>query len=141
MKARISVITLGTRDLPRARRFYCEGLGWAASSSSNEHIVFIDAGGVVLALYSRDQLAEDARLDAAGSGFGGVTLAHNVRTRQEVDLALRVAERAGARIIKPAQEVFWGGYSGYFADPDGHPWEVLYHPYLAFAEDGSLRTD
>src|SRR5579871_5345993 len=99
MEPRLTVVTLGVSDLSRARRFYCEGLGWRASSASNEHIVFIDAGGVVLALYPRERLADDAKVDPAGSGFGGVTLAHNVGSKSEVDAALAAAQKAGARIL------------------------------------------
>lgn len=137
MKARISVITLGVSDLPRSRRFYCEGLGWKASSTSSEHIVFIDMGGIVLGLYPRDLLAADATL-SPGSGFGGVTLAQNVGSKAEVDAALRVAVEAGATLLKPAADTFWGGYSGYFADPDCHPWEVAYNPFWGLDEAGSV---
>jgi uncharacterized glyoxalase superfamily protein PhnB len=139
MKPRLTVVTLGVRDLGRARAFYCDGLGFRASSTSNEHIVFIDAGGIVLGLYGREALAEDARLGAAGSGFGGVTLACNARSKREVDAALARAERAGARILKPAQDVFWGGYSGYFADLDGHPWEVAWNPYWPLDGRGGVQ--
>ena len=89
----------------------------------------MDAGGIVLALYRRKLLADDANVPSEGSGFSGVTLARNVGSKAEVDGALEAAKKAGARILKPAQEVFWGGYSGYFADPDGHPWEVSYNPH------------
>jgi len=129
MEPRISVVTLGVSDLERARDFYLKGLGWQASSSSNEHITFIDAGGLVLALYSRTALAEDARVSPAGSGFGGITLAHNVHAKAAVDATLAEAVGAGAVLLKPAEDTFWGGYSGYFADPDGHPWEVAYNPH------------
>jgi catechol 2,3-dioxygenase-like lactoylglutathione lyase family enzyme len=129
MNPRITVVTLGVSDIPRSRRFYCEGLGFEASSASNPNVVFIHAGGVVLGLYSRSALAEDAHLPPEGSGFGGITLAWNLRAKAEVDAALIVAEKAGAKILKTAREVFWGGYSGYFADPDGHPWEVAYNPH------------
>lgn len=128
MSPRLTVVTLGVTDLPRSRRFY-EALGFRASRTSNEHVVFLDAGGVVLGLYPRALLAEDACLPESGSGFGGVTLARNVSTRAEVDAALALAKTAGGAILKPAQEVFWGGYSGYFSDPDGHPWEVAHNPH------------
>ncbi len=132
-------MTLGVADLPRARRFYCEGLGWRAAPSSSEHIVFIPVGGLVLALYPREALAEDAHLPpGAPGGFGGITLAHNARSRAAVDEALALAVRAGARLLKPAQEVFWGGYSGYFADPDGHPWEVAHNPHWQLSWDGRV---
>lgn len=137
MKPRISVITLGVTDLARARRFYCEGLGWKASSTSDEHVVFIDMGGVVLGLYPRDLLAEDATL-TPGTGFGGVTLAQNLGSKAEVDAALRDAVKAGATLLKPAADTFWGGYSGYFADPDGHPWELAYNPFWGLDEAGRV---
>jgi uncharacterized protein len=138
MKPRITVITLGVSNLERSRAFYVEGLGWKASTSSNEHITFIDAGGVVLALYPREALAEDAKVNADGSGFGGITLAHNVAAKAEVDAALDAAVTAGAKLLKPAQEVFWGGYSGYFADPDGYAWEVAYNPHWKLDEEGRV---
>jgi catechol 2,3-dioxygenase-like lactoylglutathione lyase family enzyme len=139
MHPSLSVITLGVEDLQRSRRFYCEGLGFRAARGSDENIVFLQAGGVVLGLYPRKLLAEDAMLPHAGSGFGGITLARNVASKAEVDAALEQAERAGARILKSAREVFWGGYSGYFADPDGHPWEVAYNPYWELGEDGQVK--
>ncbi len=137
MNPRISVITLGVTDLARARRFYCEGLGWKASSTSDEHVVFIDLGGTVLGLYPRDLLAEDATL-TPGTGFGGVTLAQNLGSKAEVDAALRDAVEAGATLLKPAADTFWGGYSGYFADPDGHPWELAFNPYWGLDEAGRV---
>lgn len=139
MKPRLTVVTLGVRDLGAARRFYLDGLGWPASSAGNEHVTFIDAGGVVLALFGRDALAADAQLPAAGSGFGGITLAHNVGSRGEVDAALEDARRSGGVILKPAHETFWGGYSGYFADPDGHPWEVAHNPFWPLDAKGLVQ--
>jgi catechol 2,3-dioxygenase-like lactoylglutathione lyase family enzyme len=139
VEQRLTVITLGVADLARARRFYCDGLGWAASPSSSDDIVFIPVGQIVLALYPRGLLAEDAALPPGrAGGFDGVTLAQNVRTRGEVDAALARAAAAGARICKPAQEVFWGGYSGYFLDPDGHAWEVAYNPLWGLTPDGRV---
>ena len=135
---RITIVTLGVADLQRARAFYAEGLGFTVSSSSNDQVVFIEAGGVVLGLYPRELLAEDAQLNPEGSGFGGITLARNVGSENEVDVALAVAKRAGARILKPAQKVFWGGYSGYFADLDGHPWEVAFNPHWKLDERGAV---
>ncbi|MFO0579958.1 MAG: VOC family protein [Polyangia bacterium] len=134
-----TVITLGVADLVRARAFYCDGLGFVASSSGNEHIVFLKTAGIVLALYSRAALAEDACLPAEGSGFGGVTLARNLGSPAEVDAFLARAQQAGARILKPAQKVFWGGYSGYFADPDGHPWEVAHNPFWRLSPAGLVE--
>src|SRR5579872_5165181 len=124
----LSVVTLGVSNLDRSRAFYCDGLGFRASTQSNESIVFIDGGGVLLSLYRRKLLAEDANLPSEGSGFGGFTLAYNVRSPAAVDAMLQVARKAGARILKAAHEAFWGGYSGYFADPDGHAWEVAHNP-------------
>jgi catechol 2,3-dioxygenase-like lactoylglutathione lyase family enzyme len=121
----LTVITLGVSDLARSRRFYCDGLGFSP-------------GGVVLALYPRDLLAKDAQLSPKGSGFGGVTVARNVGTKAEVDAALDAARAAGAKILKPAQEAFWGGYSGYFADPDSHPWEVAYNPHWKLDAEGRV---
>ena len=138
MEQRLSVVTLGVADLERSRRFYEDGLGWRRGNASDE-VVFFQIGGAVLALFPRDALAEDARLPAEGSGFGGVTLAQCVRTREEVDAVLAEAAAAGATILKPAQDVFWGGYSGYFADPDGHPWEVAWNPHWALGDDGGVK--
>ncbi|MDR3500098.1 MAG: VOC family protein [Parvibaculum sp.] len=138
MEPRISLITLGVADVARSRRFY-EALGWRASSASQEGVAFFQAGGMALALFGREALAEDAGLADAGSGFGGIALAQNMRTQEAVDQLMAEAERAGARIVKPAQKVFWGGYSGYFADPDGHLWEIAWNPGFALDADGSLR--
>ena len=126
MEQRLSVVTLGVADLDRARRFYEEGLGWKASGEGSGEIVFFQMGASALALYPRAALAKEVNLPGGseGAGPGGVTLAHNVRRREDVDSTLREAEAAGAAILKPAQDAFWGGYSGYFADPDGHPWET-----------------
>jgi uncharacterized glyoxalase superfamily protein PhnB len=139
MERRLTLVTLGVADVARNRRFY-EQLGWKASSASSESIVFFQlGGGIALALYGRAALAQDACLPGDGSGFGGVTLAHNVRTREEVDAVLDRARKAGARILKPAEDAFWGGYSGYFADPDGHPWEVAWNPHFPLRDDGGLQ--
>jgi len=137
MEPRISLVTLGVADMARARRFY-EALGWHASGQA-EGVTFFQAGGMILSLYGREALAEDAHLPAEGTGFGGITLAYNVRDRADVDRALEEAKAAGAVILKPAEDVFWGGYSGYFADPDGHAWEVAWNPHFPLAEDGTIR--
>jgi hypothetical protein len=139
MEQRISVITLGVADLERSRQFYEHGLGWQASSRSNERITFFQVGGMVLALYARTALAEDAHLANDGTGFGGITLAYNVRRREDVDIILAEVQAIGARLLKPAEEAHWGGYSGYFADPDGYPWEVAWNPYWELREDGSVQ--
>jgi len=138
MEQRVSLITLGVADLQRSREFY-ERLGWRRSMAEVEDVVFFQAGGMALALYSRTELAKDAKISPEGSGFSGIALAYNTRSREEVASALAEAQAAGARILKPAEEAFWGGYSGYFADPDGFPWEVAWNPSFAILEDGSLR--
>lgn len=138
MEPRISLITLGVADIARARRFY-ETLGWKASSTSNEHVAFFQLGGLCLSLFGRAALAEDAHLAEAGSGFRGVALAQNARTREEVDRILDEARAAGATVPKAAEDVFWGGYSGYFADPDGHLWEVAWNPHFTILDDGTIR--
>jgi len=137
MEQRLSLVTLGVRDLAQARGFY-ERLGWRASSASNDGVAFFKAGGVVLGLYGREALAEDASVSAEGSGFAGVALAHNTASRAAVDAVIAEAEAAGGTVIKPAEDVFWGGYSGYFADPDGHLWEVAWNPHFPFDEAGNL---
>ena len=138
MEQRLSLVTLGVADLERARRFYEDGLGWRRGNDHPE-VVFYQLGGMVLALWSRDALAQDAHLSGAGSGFSAIALAYCTRTREEVDAVLAAAEAAGAKILKPAEDAFWGGYSGYFADPDGHPWEVAWNPDWTLADDGSVR--
>ena len=130
MEARISIITLGVADLPRSVRFYRDELNLPLVHEDVDDIAFFDLGGMRLALYPRAALAEDANVTAEGSGFSGVTLAHTVRSKTEVAPILAQAEAAGGRILKPAQDVFWGGHSGYFADPDGHLWEVAWNPYF-----------
>jgi predicted lactoylglutathione lyase len=139
MHPRISMVTLGVADVTRSRRFY-EALGWSASGASTKDIAFFQLDGVVLALYGRAALTEDARLPDRGNtgGFGGVTLAQNVRSRADVDALLAQAEQVGARILKPAEDAFWGGYSGHFTDLDGHPWEVAWAPQFALTADGAL---
>ena len=137
MEQRLSLVTLGVDDLERSRRFYEDGLGWRRGNAHAE-VVFFQIGGAILGLFSREALAADARLPGEGSGFGGMTLGYNARTREEVDAALAEAEAAGAKILKPAQDTFWGGYAGYFADPDGHPWEVVHAPMFTLDADGRL---
>jgi catechol 2,3-dioxygenase-like lactoylglutathione lyase family enzyme len=137
MEQRLSLVTLGVADLDRSRRFY-EALGWRRSNKEAE-VVFFQAGGMVLALWSREELAADAHVPAAGSGFAGIALAYNTRTRDEVDTVLGEAKAAGARILKPAEDAFWGGYTGYFADPDGHIWEVAWNPHWTITDDGCTR--
>ena len=137
MEQRLSLVTRGVADLSRARAFY-EALGWITGASPADDVVFFQAGGMILALWSREQLAEDSVVEDSG-GWGGVTLAHNVRSPEEVDAVIAEAERAGATIGRPGAATFWGGYSGVFLDPDGHPWEVAHNPRWTIAEDGSTR--
>ncbi|MGZ4461814.1 MAG: VOC family protein [Gaiellaceae bacterium] len=136
MDQRISLVTLGVADVARSRRFY-EALGWKSGATPDADVVFFQAGGMVFALWGRQQLAEDSGVEDGGAG-GGVTLACNVRSPEEVDAVLGEAEAAGARIARPGAATFWGGYSGVFVDPDGHPWEVAHHPFWRLAEDGSV---
>jgi catechol 2,3-dioxygenase-like lactoylglutathione lyase family enzyme len=138
MEQRVSLITLGVADLQRSREFY-ERLGWRRSMADTEGVVFFQTGGTALALYPRHELAKDANVSAHGDGFSGIALAYNARTRAEVDSVLNEAEAAGAKLVKPAQEAFWGGYSGYFSDPDGFLWEVAWNPSFSIAADGSIR--
>jgi predicted lactoylglutathione lyase len=136
MEQRVSLVTLGVRDLGRARAFY-EALGWTTRAKPGDDVVFFQAGGMVVALWGREQLAEDSGVQDAG-GWGGVTLAHNVRSPEEVDRVIAEAEAAGATIPRHGAETFWGGYSGAFVDPDGHPWEVAHNPRWRVGEDGSV---
>jgi catechol 2,3-dioxygenase-like lactoylglutathione lyase family enzyme len=133
---RVSLITLGVSDLDRARRFY-EALGWRTGASPADDVVFFQAGGMIVALWGREQLAEDSGVEDGG-GWGGVTLAYNVRTPEEADTLIGQARAAGARIAREPGTTFWGGYSGIFVDPDGHPWEVAHNPHWTLAEDGSV---
>ena len=141
MQPRITVITLGVADLDRSLRFYRDGLGFRPARASNEHITFFQAGGVVLALYPRELLAEDARLPDRGppQGFSGFTLAHNVEQREQVDAVLEEIRAIGGTILKPAEDAFWGGRSGYFADPDGYPWEVAWNPHFPMNDRGLVE--
>jgi hypothetical protein len=136
VEQRLSLVTLGVSDLGRARRFY-EALGWQSGAAPDDDVVFFRAGGTVLALWGRAELAEDSGVEDGG-GWGGVTLAHNVRSPEEVDAVLADAERAGATITRAAGPAFWGGYTGVFTDPEGHAWEVAHNPHWTFAADGSV---
>lgn len=134
--ARVNLVTLGVADLARSRAFYA-ALGWRESSESQEEIAFLQLGPLVLGLWDRQALAEDAQLSAPGTP-GAMSLAINLPSREETDEAYAVAVAAGATALKPPQEVFWGGYSGYFADPDGHLWEVAHNPFWELQPDGSV---
>ena len=137
MDQRVSLITLGVADVAAARAFY-EALGWSSDAKQGDDVVFFQAGGMVVALWSRASLAEDSGVSDAG-GWGGVTLAYNVRSPAEVDAAIEEARSAGATIAREPAATFWGGYSGIFVDPDGHPWEIAHNPFWTLGEDGSVR--
>lgn len=146
MEQRLTLVTLGVRDLARSRAFYEDGLGWTAGPGTQEAVAFYQlAGGLLLGLYGLAALAEDAGLALAdlrpAGNFGGITLAHNVASPEAVDATLREAVAAGATLVKPGQKVFWGGYSGYFADPDGHPWEVAWNPFWTLKDDGTVSLE
>ena len=137
MEQRVSLVTLGVADLFRARAFY-EALGWTTRAAPGDDVVFFQAGGMIVALWDRSFLAEDSGVPDAG-GWGGVTLAHNVRSPAEVDAVIEEARQAGASIPRAGAETFWGGYSGIFVDPDGHPWEVAHNPRWTLADDGTVE--
>lgn len=141
MKQHVHIITLGVKDLETSKRFYSETLGWKISRPQEGIIAFFQAGGVVLALYPRDLLAEDTMASPEGSGFPGVTLAYNAQSEAEVDEIISDLKSKGVKIIKEPQKVFWGGYSSYFADPDDFRWEVAYNPFFAFDENGHLKLE
>ena len=137
MEQRVSVVTLGVHDLGRARAFY-QALGWTTRAEAEDDVVFFQAGGLVVALWDRAKLAEDSGV-ADSPGWGGVTLAHNVRSPSEVDGVVDQARAAGATIAREPGTTFWGGYSGVFVDPDGHPWEVAHNPRWTIDAEGSVR--
>jgi uncharacterized protein len=136
VEQRLSLVTLGVADLARTRAFY-EALGWTTGAKPDDDVVFFLAGCMIVALWDRGRLAEDSGVEDVG-GWGGVTLAHNVRSPAEVDALLAEAEAAGATIARGGAETFWGGYSGVFIDPDGHPWEVAHNPHWTVRDDGSV---
>lgn len=139
MEQRLSIITLGVQDLSRSKKFY-DGLGWkAASSPETEEIIAYDLISMALALYPWDKLAEDAGISAERSGSSAFTLAHNVSSEADVDEMITLAEKNGARITKPAKKAFWGGYSGCFADPDGHIWEIAFNPFAKLGPNGEFQ--
>lgn len=138
MEPRLSLVTLGVADIARSRKFY-EKMGWKASSASNAEVVFFQSVGMILALFGRIDLAADAGIRPEGSGFAGIALAHNVRARTKVDSVLTEAKNAGGTIVKAPKETPWGGYCGYFADPDGHLWEVAWNPHFPIDKDGAIH--
>ena len=136
MEQRVSLVTLGVRDVARARSFY-EALGWTTGAAAGDDVVFFQAGGMIVALWGREQLAEDSGVVDSG-GCGGVTLPYNTRSPGEVDAVIEEARAAGATIPREPAATFWGGYSGVFVDPYGHPWEVAHNPHWTVADDGSV---
>lgn len=141
MEHRLHIVTLGVNDLKRSEKFYSEGLGCKKSAMSQETITFFQLGSVVLALYPKHLLEEDATITMNSSGYSPFTLACNATSEAEVDELLQKAVDAGAKLVKPAQKVFWGGYSGYFADPEGFLWEVAHNPFLSFDNNHNLVLD
>jgi uncharacterized glyoxalase superfamily protein PhnB len=138
MKPRVSLITLGVRDVSRETAFYRDGLGWRKSSAGDEDVAFFHTGGAIFGLYRRDLLANDAGLSSDGSGFVPVTLSHNVAEKEEVDSVYAAALAAGAAGLAAPREVEWGGYVAHFADPEGFVWEIAWNPFFPLAEDGGV---
>ncbi len=134
---RVTLITLGVENLAREIEFY-EAMGLSRRMKQAEGVAFFEAGGIILGLFGRGALAEDAKVENSKPGFSGVALAYNVATEPEVDQVLKAARAAGGKILKKAERVFWGGYSGYFADPEGHLWEVAHNPQVTFDDRGVM---
>ncbi len=137
MEQRLTIVGLGVNDLQTASDFYEHKFGWKKTKSSNENIVFFQLNGILLSLYPREKLAEDATVDSEGSGFKGFTMAYNTRTKDEVDVLIDTLEKKGVKIVKRPEEVFWGGYSSYVADMDDNLWEIAYNPFLPLDEYGN----
>jgi catechol 2,3-dioxygenase-like lactoylglutathione lyase family enzyme len=138
MQQRLTIVTLGVSDLKKSTDFYEKIFGWKKLGAGNEQITFFQLNGIQLALFNRDQLAEDATVESNGKGFRGMTLAYNTRSEKEVDELIDYLETKGVQIVKKPGEVFWGGYSSYIADPDGHLWEIAYNPFLTLDENGNV---
>ncbi|HLO17369.1 MAG TPA: VOC family protein [Anaerolineales bacterium] len=141
MNQHLHLVTLGVRDFQASKKFYTETLGWKPSSNSNDDVTFFQAGGIVLSLFPREELAKDALVPPEGHGFAGFTLAYNAQSETEVNEIIRDLKAKGVKILKEPQKVFWGGYSSYFADPDGYCWEVAYNPFFLFDENGNLKLE
>ena len=139
MEQRLTIITLGVKNLYKSTEFYETQFGWKKSASSNESITFFSLNGIYISLYEKEKLAEDAEIDALGEGFKGFTLAYNARSKEEVDQIFDDFKSKGVKIVKSPQEVFWGGYSGYIADLDGDLWEIAFNPYLKLDENGNIE--
>ena len=138
MEQRVTIIGLGVKDLRISNEFYENKFGWEKMDSSNEAITFFKLNGIMLSLYPREKLAEDATVSPEGHGFKGVSLAYNTRSKEEVDEIITSLEAKGVTIVKRPQEVFWGGYSSYIADPDGHLWEIAHNPFLPIDKEGNV---
>ncbi len=139
MRQKLNIITLGVDDFEKSLNFYETGLGWKKSKASKDGIAFFPLGGITLALYPRQELADDATVKNTRSDFAGLTISYNAKSEKEVDDVLKEVEKSGAKIVKPAQKVFWGGYSGYFRDLDGHLFEVAFNPFVEFDENENLK--
>lgn len=139
MKPRLNIVTLGVKDLQKSKIFYKNALDWEPANGSDDNIVFFNHGGIVLALYPFDKLAEDANIPAVPSGFSGITLAINQDSKAAVTEIFKNAVKNGAKVLIEPRDTFWGGFDAYFADPDGHPWEIAWAPFWEFDEQGSLK--
>lgn len=139
MKPRLNIVTLGVKDLQKSKEFYKNALGWEPAQGSDENIVFFHHGGIVLGLYPVDKLAEDAGISEERSGFSGVTLAINQDSKNAVTETFERAVKNGAKVLVEPRETFWGGFDAYFADPDGHTWEIAWAPFWEYDEQGSLK--
>ena len=139
MEQRLTIVTLGVTDLQKSTRFYEENFGWNKTASSTEQITFFQLNGIQLALFERTELAKDATIDEKGNGFKGVTLAYNTRSENDVDELIKGLETKGVQIVKQPGKVFWGGYSSYISDPDGHLWEIAFNPYLELDDKGNAK--
>jgi catechol 2,3-dioxygenase-like lactoylglutathione lyase family enzyme len=138
MQQKLTIVSLGVADLKTADHFYENCFGWKKTGDSNESISFFKLNGILLALYNREKLAEDAQVDPSGNGFKGFTLAHILKSKEEVDNLFETLKAKDVKVVKAAEEVFWGGYSGYIADPDGNLWEIAYNPYMTMDEEGNV---
>lgn len=139
MEQRLSILTLGVKELEKSTDFYLNTFGWTKSEQSNEDITFMHLNGIYLSLYKREKLAEDAEIDPAGEGFKAFSIAYNARSEEEVDELFAKYEKAQIKIVKRPEKVFWGGYSGYIADPDGNLWEIAYNPFVKIDAEGNVE--
>jgi predicted lactoylglutathione lyase len=139
MRQKLSLITLGVDDFEKSLNFYEKGLGWKKSDKSMDGLALFDLGGIILALHPRHELADDTTLTYQPTTFSGLTISHNAKSEKEVDAIFKQVEKLGATIVKPAQKVYWGGYSGYFKDLDGHLFEVAYNPFWELDKNGNVK--